>query len=465
MLKDFSQQMAALEQASTQSNTFTATFEISTWLFMQGATEKAVLREQSIKGALRFWWRALYWHEEFLKAESCNELNGDYQKIHNRALSSLHRRESQVWGGLVCKKKAIASPVKLTLVKNETKELKVDKNRVGDGLKYGMGLGVFEPQIGLTRKGLSGGNFSLELEFSNLLNINPECDPTEKPTLPQHRYTLPSLIDEVLLSIVCLSEFGGLGARSRNGFGSVNLLNLMSSGGQNLQPQYRKTLIKLFNDVNNIFKEKEDTKFVLLPPIPAVSKYTLTTSKLIKDSSQYHNIAVNSLKDFLTHYKLCRGTFKDEELSQNTNKSSLFEDANYYSRKNRRSLEGFNFKEQQVPDKYYLGLPIAFHDDISFNIESVDQNDKQVFTEAKRAKQLFVHICREEGVNKSSYFPRLTLFPSWYFRPHTKTCLKMGESSSNSVEISNQRALQLNQKFFRYFRDTFQVSYRNGGAR
>ncbi len=61
--------------------TIEASFEIVTPMFISGADDVADLRPPSIKGALRFWWRALHWGQ-------CLQEAGNKEE----ALALLHKR-------------------------------------------------------------------------------------------------------------------------------------------------------------------------------------------------------------------------------------------------------------------------------------------------------------------------------------------------------------------------------------
>lgn len=66
-----------------------ASFEIVTPMFIGGAdpSDSPELRPPSIKGALRFWWRALQWGMCLEKTAS-----------HEAALNELHRQEVALFG-------------------------------------------------------------------------------------------------------------------------------------------------------------------------------------------------------------------------------------------------------------------------------------------------------------------------------------------------------------------------------
>jgi CRISPR-associated protein Cmr1 len=70
-------------------NTITATFRIVTPMFISGADQStAEIRAPSIKGVLRFWWRALNWHR-FANGQNNNQ---------RESLLRLRRDESLLFG-------------------------------------------------------------------------------------------------------------------------------------------------------------------------------------------------------------------------------------------------------------------------------------------------------------------------------------------------------------------------------
>ena len=169
--------------------------EVVTPLFMGGANpEEPELRAASIKGLLRFWWRAR-------------------QGMQN--ISELKSQEDSFFGSTDRRSK-------FSIYFTETNNLKIE-NSIHRGKKFttqakgkhiqqniidylGFGLCQYEKGKGnvFKRNHISPGNtFNLHIIFEN-----------------------SSCYDNILQAFNDLESFGGLGAKSRNGFGSIKIKNM-----------------------------------------------------------------------------------------------------------------------------------------------------------------------------------------------------------------------------------------------
>ncbi len=176
----------------------TATFKVVTPMFIGGAdqTPSDGIRPPSVKGALRFWWRALNWGE-FYQQENQDKTN---------ALCALHKEEARLFGFaaktvdgqqvggqgcflLTVRHKQIV-PTQPTIPKFS-----------GTAYLAGMGLG--------DRTALPAGK-----EFSISLRFRPGID--------------PELIKEMKVAVRVFGLIGSLGSRSRRGFGSI--IGLVKNG-------------------------------------------------------------------------------------------------------------------------------------------------------------------------------------------------------------------------------------------
>ncbi len=177
--------------------TIEATYQVNTPLFLGGAEKEknpgeekkdkpAELRLPSFKGALRFWWRALAWAE----------FDGD--------LSKIKEKEDSLFGSM----KTGQSKLFFRFLEKP----KIDTiNNISRELVYLAGMGLSKPDGNLTRPAMKNNNqFVIEIGYLE-----------EKLNRKQLQ-----LVERALIS---LGMFGGLGARSRRGFGSLTLSSL--SGG------------------------------------------------------------------------------------------------------------------------------------------------------------------------------------------------------------------------------------------
>lgn len=189
-------------------------------MFLAGADQgKAELRAASIKGLMRFWWRAL-------QAES------DIEKLRNRESQIFGSSDEGVGGSTFAIRISNTTqiqPSSTRLPNNNQihavtfRSQRQNRNITINILEY-LAYGPFNPQERRLRPYIpANAKFDLILSYEN------------------------NHIDEVLKAICAFSLFGGIGSRSRNGFGSICIANL-------------KEVVKDFSSVNNFY----DSKFIKL---------------------------------------------------------------------------------------------------------------------------------------------------------------------------------------------------------
>lgn len=172
-----------------------ATYRVVTPLFCSGADQhRAELRLPSFKGVLRFWWRALAW----------SGLRGSLEEIRHE--------EDRLFGS----SSHGQSPVSLTRVVCQRPKSAFGndlRRRVGAGARY-LGYGLMEAgadQRGFLRPGV---DFTVQIRVR---------EPKQK-------------IEHLIGALRTLGVLGGLGARSRKGFGSVSLESLRQGGVETWRP-------------------------------------------------------------------------------------------------------------------------------------------------------------------------------------------------------------------------------------
>jgi len=163
-------------------DTIEARFNIVTPMFISGADQtKAELRVPSIKGALRFWWRAL-----------------NYENDSNKLLDN----ESAIFGS--SKQNVGQSKVKIHLKNVDIVKTRIRKKWNVNEWKSYIGYGLSEDQSrdrsGVFREFINQGS-----KFSLVLYAREKTD---------------SLID----TIKVFSLIGGIGSRSRKGWGSISII-------------------------------------------------------------------------------------------------------------------------------------------------------------------------------------------------------------------------------------------------
>lgn len=157
--------------------TITFTCEIITPMFLAGADGLTPeLRPPSIKGALRFWWRAM--HGDML-------------------VSNLKKAETEIFGG--GGEKARRSAV-IIRVGNKSLDIVVNKDNSIDQKQWpGTGYLLYSV-LYMNERDYFNPNSEFILSFSSCY---------------------PDKLKEVVKAFVCLVLFGGIGSRSRRGAGSI----------------------------------------------------------------------------------------------------------------------------------------------------------------------------------------------------------------------------------------------------
>lgn len=186
-------------------------FELQTItpMFMAGADGATFeLRPPSIKGAMRFWWRAYYWGMNSGKKLDIKSMEEKEGKIFGttsnngrKSRFSIHLRKQ----GLRPTTKRF--PSHLITVTTSRKTFKMN---ILDYLAYG----TYEPKI---KDVFSREYLPAEQSFTISLNISEETVKIGETPI--------NIKEEVIRSFYFLAVFGGLGAKSRNGFGSFTVMN------------------------------------------------------------------------------------------------------------------------------------------------------------------------------------------------------------------------------------------------
>lgn len=260
-----------------------ATFRIVTPMFL-GDWEHGVgdgIRPPSVKGALRFWWRALNWKTAM--EQSSNE---------NEALKWLHKEEARLFGAAAGENGGGQGVFLLRVTKQPNISNSISdwpKNPLPiDGSTYmGFGLtksgkqqnGNFVPH----RDGIcENESFSIELKFKN---NSSDGD-----------------ITSIKKSIETFGLIGGLGSRVRRGFGSVALVEM---DGKKINQQYEETVKMLFGEFG-AFGGTES-----YPPFTAFSSLCQKRIITIADNARSaHNKAGNEYKKYRGMESALRGEVK-----------------------------------------------------------------------------------------------------------------------------------------------------------
>jgi CRISPR-associated protein Cmr1 len=198
-----------------------ARYEIVTPMFIGGGDkqESPEIRPPSIKGALRFWWRALQW------GNCLKEKDNDA----DNALQLLHEQEAILFGAAYRDDKYGQGLCTLKLKDVQVKGEETSwpsNNDAGAGF---LGYGLDQTKTGDPhRKGIKEGQFTVCLILKNKINNE------QKKQLEN--------------TLLIWGLLGGLGSRSRRGFGSVAIQSMDEQSFRFKQPDdYYKSLRKLLN--------------------------------------------------------------------------------------------------------------------------------------------------------------------------------------------------------------------------
>jgi len=347
-----------------------AEFTVTTPMFLAGADQKkAELRIPSLKGALRFWWRALAWER----------MDGDLGKI--------RRAEERLFGS----SETGQSRILITLKSNaqprtiQPPNILQDGGRVvGEGVRY-LGYGVLEA-FGSKNKGTKAGqliraclqspfNFSVHFRLKQLAEDELEL-----------------LLD----AIRALGLFGGLGARSRRGFGSV-VLNKLEVDGKSFWSR-PETLEKLTTGIAGLIPRGSPR---------ALPRYTAFSGKprvvLLAGSGTELDTLDLAGKEFLRY----RGWgFKGKILGSDSEKN--FKDDHDLMKKPKYLRDGH-------PRRLVFGLPHNYGKKSDLQVGPADRNLD------RRASPLFFHIhqCGDTPITVISFLPAV-------FLPEGKRTISVG---------------------------------------
>jgi CRISPR-associated protein Cmr1 len=228
----------------------TASYRIVTPMFIGDAHQQASgISPTSVKGALRFWWRALNW------GRCLNKINSDVTIPQNdkeaAALRELHAQEVKLFGGLPETVKNEQTGKSETVGGQGAFLLRVAYTHKAanltpptSGIQYLLGQGLYHN--GYLRSALAEGSI-----FDVMLSVSTSISEQEQEQLKD--------------ALLALGLLGGLGSRSRRGFGSLAIDKLL----------HDDTSIVIPTDVGALRQQiNQWTSSVDLPPFTALSSKT-----------------------------------------------------------------------------------------------------------------------------------------------------------------------------------------------
>ena len=330
---------------SNKFTTIEATYRITTPMFCSGADKtKAELRLPSFKGALRFWWRSL--------------MNG---KVRN--VAELRDREAALFGS--SDQRVGQSKVRMRLagvrLDRATRDAKWSKEK---GIQY-LGYGVVNYKGELSRLMIPSGVFTVQLRL--------------EPNLSDEQQ------QEVQNALILLGTVGGLGSKSRKGFGSLTLTGLKKD----------EQVINLPSSPGDRIKMAVGTPAINLPEWTAWS--SLSRILCVTDN-QTDTAAVKLLDSLGKEQVYFRSWGKYEKVLGQSSEKNFKEDHNL-SKGTRTSIKH--------PKRIVFGLPHNYGQGRNNAVEPAGRDL------TRRASPLFLHVHqtneRSKPIGVVAFLPALFL--------------------------------------------------------
>lgn len=266
--------------------TLTATFRIVTPMFIGDADQLATeITAASVKGALRFWWRALNWGRFRNRKEATDE----------SALRALHMAEAALFGAAADEKYSkpgqgrfllrVVPPKKWDYMQGHWPSSKTGSGYLGQGLWESRALSSGNDQPHRTALN-EGQNFAISMTLK----------PMPEGLLADTQATLRDVL-------TLWGLLGGLGSRTRRGFGSVQLVQLGDA------PFVIKDMDNWFAEWNNLLSHYPLAQ--TYPPYSAFSrKIRLGYLPAARSARQSHETLGNHFKHFRGPPSELRGDIK-----------------------------------------------------------------------------------------------------------------------------------------------------------
>ena len=363
-----------------------ATYKVVTPMFCGDASGSgAELRLSSFKGVLRFWWRALAWPR----------LAGDLGKI-KQAEDSLFGSAGGGQSRLVMR---LDAPRELGKVKaKEILKVPGTNRVVGEGARY-LGYGVMHA-FASSRSRVEAGELIKScirepFEFTVRMRFRPSS---------KHERELESLQD----ALIALGMLGGMGAKSRKGYGSLVLRSLKVSGQEEWTPP--QNMSELGSRIREIAAGTN-----LLAALPEYTALSRGTRHVLLTSNENEAIGLlNLIGREMVRYRSWgfRGKVFGDPSERN------FKD-------DHDLMKNAPHQRQEHPRRIAFGLP---HNYGRYPKDQVDPAHRDF---GRRASLLFIHMheCRGKPVAVVSFFPAR-------FLPEGKSNISVGGESIRQKQES-----------------------------
>ncbi|MDE0267494.1 MAG: type III-B CRISPR module RAMP protein Cmr1 [Acidimicrobiaceae bacterium] len=359
-----------------------AAYKAVTPMFCGGADpQRSELRLSSFKGVLRYWWRALAW----------TKYKGDLNKI--------RERENKLFGSAEDGQSLVT--MRLGTVDRDLDEIRIRKgkkltvnSRVGHGGSSGAGVGFGVWYLGygvMNHKGeLSRECFSAPFEFQIQMRVRV-------------KHIDLNLLQDALIAV---GVFGGMGAKSRKGYGSLVLRSLIVDGEERWNAPRSASELE-----NHIKRLHQDSRNATLPKydrnamLPKYTAFSAGTRHLLVSSKSNQSLELlNLIGRELIRY---RSWGRNGKILGNVESERNFQD-DHDLMKDVKSNEPPN----KHPRRVAFGLP---H---NYGKKQIGPAEPSL---NRRASPLFIHIheCGDKPVAVLSFIPAR-------FLPEGKSDIRVG---------------------------------------
>ena len=370
-----------------------ATYRIVTPMFIGDADRNPAdgIRPPSVKGALRFWWRALNWGR-FWREKDGNEA---------AALKALHEEEARLFGSSMDEKKEKSGQGCFLLsVEQATHPRTTDKDSIhkefkGCNTARYLAYGLMEPfknnKKNREAATLDRGCIDDNQLFTVKLAFRGEPDST------------------VIDALKALGLLGGLGSRSRHGMGSVALEKITHKKADADE-------VAIFHAPANAKAYQEEVRSLLQdknfassqPPFTAFS-CTSQIETLVNGTSPY-KVLDSFAEKILVYRSWGRGGDLNGGLKSDKN---FQDDRDWYRDRYAELPEDFH------PRRVVFGLPHNYHKETHHVIPEPDGNSNG---EGRRASPLLFHV---HQIHDSSYVGVAIYLPATFLPDNKKISANM----------------------------------------
>lgn len=377
----------------------TATYTIVTPMFIGGADHNPSdgIRPPSVKGALRFWWRALNWGRCWKEAGKNEEA----------ALHLLHKEEAALFGSSKEGDKGGQGCFLLTIAPTKRAPLTTKKGDVHPEfsrcsaaryLAYGLMESYSSGPRGVKAGQLTRGCVNEAQPFTVKILFKKEIEASIKEAL------------------IAWGLLGGLGSRSRHGLGSVALEKLEENG----ETAWEKPTTKkeYFTKLKSLLKNKLSAN----SPAPYTS-FDISTQVELLCTAETPYLVLDAFAEPLLMY---RSAGRGKRVLGNASEERFGKDHDwkYRVRDTHKRWDAEDIPTSFHPERIVFGLPQNYGNtqDLAVKPSALD----------RRSSPLLVHVhpvSSEEFLCISIFFPTL-------FLPEKETINAGGENVQCSVDYS-----------------------------